>query len=164
MSRADRARSLSLRQLLGALGIGVAAVALVWTGPLWTVLAALALGTVYAAGTAPLAVAFGQVALVAVGPASPAAAVTVEVGLFLSLLAAALSSPTPTAAAAVTVAVPLFAGLTWLALSSWQMGPMAVALGLVCGFATVAYLLHRYLLVSIGIVSRDQPQSATTYE
>lgn len=164
MSRTERRWSPEPRWLLGALGVGVAAAALVWAGPLWAAFVAVALGSVYVAGAAPLAVAFGQIALVAVDPASTAAAVTVEVGLFLALVAAALSAPTPSAAAAVTAAVPLFAGLTWLALSSWQLDPMAVALVLGCGFATAAYLLHRYLLVSLGIVSRNHPQSSPTHE
>ncbi|MBV0903290.1 hypothetical protein [Haloarcula salina] len=155
----------SPRTALGALGIGVAAIAIVWSGPLWGVLGAFALGSLYVVGTAPLAVAFGQVALVAAGPSSPGIVAAVEVGLFLALLAAALSAPAPrTAAATVAVTVPLFGGLTWLALSSWQVGPMAVALVLGCGFATAAYLLHRYLLVSVGIVSRDQLQSSPTNE
>ncbi|WP_423998640.1 hypothetical protein ACOZ4I_08855 [Haloarcula salina] len=165
MTRVEERWPPSARSVPGALGIGVAAVAIVWSGPLWATLAAFALGCIYVVGTAPLAVAFGQVALVAVGPTQPGIVAAVEAGLFLSLLAAALTSSNPRAAAAtVAVAVPLFGGLTWLALTAWQVDPTAVALVLGCGFATAAYLLHRYLLVTVGIVSRDQPQSSPTHE
>lgn len=152
----DDGSRLSVQSPLSVLGIVAAAITLLWYGPVWYVLVGLALGGIYVFGTPLLAVVFGQTALVAVGSPSPEAIILVESELFFVLLSYALSSPeTWTNIVPVAVFVPLLGGFAWLSLNTWNVAPLLVGATLLAGSVIVGYLLHRYLLIELGIVTED---------
>lgn len=167
MSMAQGVKERSLRSLptvLGLLGIVAAAGGLVWGGPTWLGLAGVALGGLYLLGTPVLAVVFGQIALVAVDAPSLSTLAIVEGGLFIVLLSGAVTTPHSRAAGGlVALVVPLLSGLTWLALGRWNLDSVPVGAVLLTGVAVVGYLLHRYLLLELDIVTED-PASDSDFQ
>jgi len=160
MSMAQETRERSLRSIptvFGLLGIVVAAGGLVWGGPAWLGLAGVALGGLYLLGTPVLAVVFGQIALAAVDAPSLLLLVLVEGGLLIVLLSEAVTTPHSLATGAlVALVVPLLGGLAWLSLERWNLDPFPIGAGLLGGAVVVGYLLHRYLLVELDIVTEDR--------
>nr|WP_225307775.1 MULTISPECIES: hypothetical protein [unclassified Haloarcula] len=157
MALETRARSLrSLPTVLGLLGIAVAAGGLVLGGPAWLGLVGVVLGGLYLSGTPVLAVVLGQLALVTVETPSLLPLVLVEGGLFLALLSVTIETPDGRVAGSlVALVVPLLGGLVWLSLWRWTLDPFRVGSALVIGIAVVGYLLHRYLLLELDIVTED---------
>jgi len=146
----------SLPAVLGLFGIVVATGGLVLGGPIWLVLAGIALGGLYLIGSPVLAVVFGQVALVAVDAPSLVVLALVEGGLLVTLLSLAVETPiSRVAGSSVALVVPLFGGLAWLTLGRWNLEPLPVGTALLVGIAVVGYLLHRYLLIELDIVTED---------
>ena len=153
----ERARSRrSLPTVLGLLGIVVVTGGLVWGGPVWLGFVGVALGGLYLSGTPVLAVVLGQIALVTVDTPSLLPLVLVEGGLFLALLSVAIETPgSRVAGSLVALVVPLLAGLAWVSLWRWNLAPLSVGVTAGIGIATVGYLLHRYLLIELDIVTED---------
>jgi hypothetical protein len=165
IARETNERSLrSIPTVLGLLGIVAAAGGLVLGGPAWLGLAGVALGGLYLFGTPVLAVMFGQIALVAVDAPSLRTLALVEGGLFIVLLSRAVATPHSRAAGGlVALVVPLLGGLTWLSLERWSLDPLPVGAVLLTGVAVVGYLLHRYLLLELDIVTED-PASDSDFQ
>ncbi|WP_058995678.1 hypothetical protein [Haloarcula sp. CBA1127] len=152
-----RARSLrSLPTVLGLLGIVVATGGLVWDGPVWLGFVGVVLGGLYLSGTPVLAVVLGQIALVTVDTPSLLPLVLVESGLFLALLSVTIETPDGRVAGSlVALVVPLLGSLAWLSLWRWNVAPLRAGFALLVGIAIVGYLLHRYLLIELDIVTKD---------
>ena len=153
------ARGRSLRSpptVLGLLGIVVAAGGLVLGGPVWLGLVGVVLGGLYLSGTVVLAVVLGQIALITVDTPSLLPLVLVEGGLFLALLSVTFETPdSRVAGSLVALVVPLLGGLAWLSLWHWHLDLLTTGSVLVIGIAIVGYLLHRYLLIELDIVTED---------
>ncbi|WP_434530772.1 hypothetical protein ACODNH_18640 [Haloarcula sp. NS06] len=153
------ARERSLRSpttVLGLLGIGIAAGGLVLSGPVWLGLIGIVLGGLYLSGAAVLAVVLGQIALITVDAPSLIPLVLVEGGLFLALLSVTIEIPdSRVAGSLVALVVPLLGGLSWLSLGPLNLDPLRVGSALLVGIAIVGYLLHRYLLIELDIVTED---------
>jgi hypothetical protein len=150
--------------VFGLLGIVVAASGLVWGGPAWLGLAGVALGGLYLLGTPVFAVVFGQIALVAVDTPSLLPLVLVEGGLFIVLLSEAVTTRhSLTTGGLVTLVVPLLGGLAWLSLERWNLDPFSVGAIFLGGAAAVGYLLYRYLLIELDIVTED-PASDSDFQ
>ncbi|NHN63508.1 hypothetical protein G9463_09380 [Haloarcula sp. JP-Z28] len=152
-----RGRSLqSLPTVLGLLGIVAAAGGLVLGGPVWLGLVGVVLGGLYLSGTVVLAVVLGQIALIAVDAPSLLSLVLVEGGLFLALLSVTIETPdSRVAGSLVALVVPLLGGLAWLSLGRLNLDPFRAGSALLVGIAIVGYLLHRYLLLELDIVTED---------
>lgn len=136
--------------------IAVGAFALIGTfgliaGPLG-VLAALVTALVWSVVGTPYAVAVGHVLLVALFPAvDPVSFAIAEAGLLVLVVAPAVSADAPRRLVAGTIAVvPVLGGVTWLAVRSQPLW-LAAAVG---GgtIAVASYALHRYGLVTLGLV------------
>ncbi|WP_336339219.1 hypothetical protein [Haloarcula brevis] len=142
---------------LGAVGVAAATAGLALDGPTWLGLAGVALGGLFLFGTPVLAVVFGQIALVAVDAPSLLALLLVEGGLLVVLLAGAVGTPDGRAAGGLAaLVVPLLGGLCWLSVGRWTLDPLPVGTAMVTGVAVVGYLLHRYLLIDLGVVTDEQ--------
>jgi len=141
---------------IGLLGIIIATGGLVLGGPIWLGLAGIVLGGIYMLGTPVLAVVFGQVALVAVDAPSLLSLALVEGGLLVPLLSMAVETPdSRIAGSLVAVMVPLLGGVAWLSFERWNLEPILVGSVLIAGAMGVCYLLHRYLLIELDIVTED---------
>jgi hypothetical protein len=141
---------------IGLLGIIVATAGLVLGGPIWLGLAGIALGGIYLLGTPVLAVVFGQIALVAVDAPSLLSLALVEGGLLVTLLSMAVeTSDSRVAGGLVAVIVPPLGGVAWLSFERWNLEPLLIGSVLIAGAMGVCYLLHRYLLIELDIVTED---------
>lgn len=150
--------------MFGLLGVVVAAGGLVWGGPAWLGLAGVALGGLYLLGTPVLAVVFGQIALVAVDAPSLLPLVLVEGGLCMVLLSATVTTPhSRITVSLVALVVLLFGGLAWLSFERWNVEPLPVGSAFLGGAVVVGYLLHRYLLIELDIVTED-PASDSDFQ
>jgi len=146
----------SLPTVLGLLGIVGATGGLLLGGPVWLGLVGVVLGGLYLSGTAVLAVVLGQIALVTVETPSLLSLVLVEGGLFLTLLSVATETPdSRIASSLVALVVPLLGGFVWLSVWRWTLDPLKVGFAILVGTAIVGYLLHRYLLIELDIVTED---------
>ncbi|WP_312618940.1 hypothetical protein [Haloarcula sp. 1CSR25-25] len=144
----------SLPTVLGLLGIATVVGGLVRGGPRWLGLVGVALVALYLYGPPVFVVALGQVALVAVEAPSLVSLVLVEGGLYITLLSAAVATPhRQTTGGFVALVVPLLGGLAWLSLRRWNLDPLSVGAVSLAGTAIVGYLLHRYLLIELDIVT-----------
>ncbi|RLM33878.1 MULTISPECIES: hypothetical protein [unclassified Haloarcula] len=152
MGRSRRA----LPTVLGLLGIVGATGGLLLDGPVWLGLIGVVLGGLYLSGTAVLAVVLGQIALVTVETPSLLSLALVEGGLFLTLLSVATETPdSRVASSLVALVVPLLGGFVWLSVWRWTIDPLRVGFAILVGTAIVGYLLHRYLLIELDIVTAD---------
>ncbi|EMA02062.1 hypothetical protein SAMN05443574_11184 [Haloarcula vallismortis] len=141
---------------LGLLGIVGATGGLLMGGPVWLGLVGVVLGGLYLSGTTVLTVVLGQIALVTVDTPSLLSLALVEGGLFLTLLSVAAETPdSRIAGSLVALVVPLLGGFAWLSLWRWNLDPLRVGSALLVGSAIVGYLLHRYLLIELDIVTED---------
>lgn len=141
---------------LGLLGIVGATGGLLMGGPVWLGLVGVILGGLYLSGTTVLTVVLGQIALVTVDTPSLLSLALVEGGLFLTLLSVAAETPdSRIAGSLVALVVPLLGGFAWLSLWRWNLDPLRVGSALLVGSAIVGYLLHRYLLIELDIVTED---------
>jgi hypothetical protein len=139
------------------LGVAAATGGLARGGPTWLALAGVVVGGLYLFGTPVLAVVFGQIALVAVDTPSLLALVLVEGGLLVVLLSGVVGTPdSRTAAGFAALVVGLLGGLTWLSLGRWNLDPLPAGAALLTGVAVVGYLLHRYLLIELDIVTAER--------
>ena len=150
-----KGRSLqSLPTVLGLLGIVVATGGLVIGGPVWLGIVGAVLGGLYLSGTVVLGVVLGQIALVSLDTPSLLSLVLVEAGLFLTLFSVTTeTSDSWIAGSLFVLVVPLLGGLTWLSLWRWNLNPLRVGSALLVGTAVIGYLLHRYLLLELDMVT-----------
>ncbi|GCF12120.1 hypothetical protein Harman_00550 [Haloarcula mannanilytica] len=141
---------------IGLLGIIAATSGLVLGGPTWLVFTGIVLGGLYLLGTPVLAVVFGQIGIVAVDAPSLLTLALVEGGLLVTLLSMAVRTPDGRVAGSLVAGVvPLLGGVAWLSLWQWNLEPLLVGSSLLSGAAVVGYLLHRYLLIDLDIVTAD---------
>jgi hypothetical protein len=159
MSLAQGTRERSLDPLptgIGLLGIIVATSGLARGGPIWLALTGVVLGGLYILGPPVFAVVFGQIALVAVDAPSLLTLALVEGGLALTMLSLAVGTPSGRVAGGLVAGiVPLLGGFAWLSLWRLNLDPVPVGAALLAGAAVVGYLLHRYLLIELDIVTAD---------
>jgi hypothetical protein len=97
-------------------------------------------------------VAVGQFALIALlGESAGQIAILGEVALLSFLIATLAAEPTP--ALDVAVCLGVTAVLGGLTVGVWYLfGLLAAVVSLVCTFAIVSYLSHRYLLLRLGLL------------
>ncbi|WP_290819285.1 hypothetical protein [Halovivax sp.] len=154
LGRPDRSAGSALAAATLVVAFGLVA------GPIG-VFAGIATVAIWYAVGVPYALAVGHVALVALVPGGidPLSFALVEVG-FVTILLASVADPDrrPIATVAIASAVAL-GGTAWLVLAFQPLWLAAAAqLGVL---ATVAYALHRYELVSLGLVTDDRESPGT---
>ena len=153
---------------LAVLGVGLSIV----IGPVGVVIAVVTAAFWYVLGV-PYALAAGHVALVAVMPGGldPIAFVVAEAGFGALLATVAVRSTSPGRVIAVGLGSAVLAGVTiWIVLGAASTSVWIAAAAVCLVLATAGYVLHRYELVQLGLISEsidtalgptDQPAGPT---